>query len=98
MTIRLHHARIQTGGTGGLDSPPLKNHKNIAFLSKTGTDPLKNYKTFKPASNVGPSLAFCWRADDGPLIVVFGSYLPSSTKTKQSIKTFSLLDPSDKTF
>ena len=25
-------------------------------------------------------MAFHWRADDGPLIVVFGSSLPSSTK------------------
>ena len=27
-------------GTGGLD--PLKNHKNIGFLSNTGPEPLKN--------------------------------------------------------
>ena len=36
---------------------PLKNHKNIGFFSKTGSDPLKNYKATKPAFNVGPSLA-----------------------------------------
>ena len=29
------------GGTGGPDTPPLKNHKNIGFLSNTGTDPQK---------------------------------------------------------
>ena len=29
------------GGTGGPDPPPLKIHKNIGFLSKTGADPLK---------------------------------------------------------
>ena len=27
-------------------------------------------------------MAFCWRADDGLLIVVFGSCLPSSAKKK----------------
>ena len=43
------------GGTGGLD--PLKNHKNIGFLSYTGPDPLKNHKATKPAFNVGPSSA-----------------------------------------
>ena len=37
--------------------PPLKNHKNIGFLSNTGPDPLKNHKTTKPAFNVGSSSA-----------------------------------------
>ena len=40
-------------GGGGPD--PLKNHKNIEFLSNTGPDPLKNHKDTKPALNVGPS-------------------------------------------
>ena len=43
------------GETGGPD--PLKNNKNIGFLSNTGPDPLKNYKATKPAFNVGPSWA-----------------------------------------
>ena len=81
---RLHRSR---GGTGGLD--PLKNHKNIRFLCNNGPDPLKNHKATKPVFNVGQSsarkrnailMAFCWLADDGPLIVVFGSSLPSSNK------------------
>ena len=42
-------------GTGGPD--PLKNHKNIGFLSNTGLDPSKNHKATKPAFNVGPSWA-----------------------------------------
>ena len=33
----------QERGTGGPD-PPLKNHKNIGFLSNTGPDPLKNHE------------------------------------------------------
>ena len=49
------HVRIQTGGQGS--GPPLKNHKNIGFLSNTGPDPLKNHKTTKPAFNVWPSSA-----------------------------------------
>ena len=28
-------------GTEGPDPPPLKNHKNIGFLSNTGPEPLK---------------------------------------------------------
>ena len=77
------------GETGGPD--PLKNHKNIGLLRNTGPDPLKNHKATKPAFNVGPTsasqrnpieLVFCWQADDGPLIVLFGSFLPSSTKKK----------------
>ena len=45
------------GGTGGPDPPPLKNHKNSGFLSKSGPDPLKNHKATKPAFNVGKSSA-----------------------------------------
>ena len=56
----------------------LKNYKNIGFLSNTGPDPLKNHKATKPAFNVG--MAFRWRADDDPLIVVFGSsHQPTNT-------------------
>ena len=40
------------GGTGGPDSP-LKNLKNIGFLSNAGPNPLKNHKATKPAFNVG---------------------------------------------
>ena len=37
-------------GTGDRWSgPPLKNHKNIGFLSNTGPGPLKNHKATKPA-------------------------------------------------
>ena len=46
------------GGAGGPDpDPPLKNHKNIWFLSNTGPDPLKNHKATKPALNVLQSSA-----------------------------------------
>ena len=31
-------------------------------------------------------MAFCWRVDDGPLIVVFGSFLPSLIKKKNIVK------------
>ena len=63
--------------------PPLKNHNTMGFPSNTGPNPQKNHKVTKPAFNVGPSYvrqAFHWRADVGPLTVVFGSSLPSSTK------------------
>ena len=60
------------GGDRGSGSSHSENHKNIGFLSNTGPDPLNNQKATKPAFNVGPS-----SANDGPLIVVFGSYLPS---------------------
>ena len=74
------NVRIQSGGTGV--RTPLKNHKNIGFLSNTGLDPLSNHKANKPAFNVGSPLAlqqnaiymaFCCWADDGPLTVVFES-------------------------
>ena len=76
-------------GDRGSRPPPLKNYKNIGFLSNTGPDPLKNHKATKPAFNVVPpsarrrnaiEMAFRWRADDCPFKVVFGSSLRSSTK------------------
>ena len=84
--------RIQRGDRGS--GPNLKNHKNMRFLSNTGPNPLKNHKATKPAFNVGPisarqrnafKLAFRWRADDDPLKVVFGSFLPSSTKKRAKV-------------
>ena len=44
-------------GRQGVRTAPLKNYNNKGFLSKTGPDPLKNYKATKPEFNVGPSLA-----------------------------------------
>ena len=40
--VLLTHARIQRGweDRGSRPPPPLKNHKNIGFLSNTGPDPL----------------------------------------------------------
>ena len=53
---RKDNALIQKGGRGSAPPPPtLKNHKNIGFLSNTGTDPLKNHKNAKPGFNVRPS-------------------------------------------
>ena len=64
--------------------PPLKNQRNIG-LSNSGPDPLKKHKVTKPELNVGP-LAIRWRSDVGPHIVLFESFLLSTTikKTPQS--------------
>ena len=43
--------RGSRGGTGGPD--PLKNHKNIEFLSNTGPDPLKFLKLPSQHSMLG---------------------------------------------
>ena len=73
----LHSMGGSWGGTRVRTS--LKNHKNKGFLSNTGPDPLKNHKATKPAFNVVPSsarqriailMAFRWRINEGPLIVV----------------------------
>ena len=72
------HGRIQRRGQGV--RTPLQNHKNMGFRCNTGPDPLENHKATQPAFNVGTSsarqrnailMAYRWRADDGPLIVVF---------------------------
>ena len=81
------------GGTEGPDPPP-ENHENVGFSSNTGPDPpgkslLSNqhlmfghHRHTSEAPFNGVSLA----ADDGPLIVVFGSSLPTSTKKKKKKK------------
>ena len=70
--------------------PPLKNNKNIGFFTNTGLDPLKKSQSFQASiqswlghhrhASETPKMAFRWRADDDPLIVVLGFSLPSSTK------------------
>ena len=101
------HVRIQRGGQGV--RTPLKNHKNIGFSSNIGLDPLKNgsyQASIQCWAITGPPakrhlMVFCWRAEDGPLIVVLGSSLPSSTKKKKKKKKKNHCQswtPSDKTF
>ena len=63
-------------GEGGPDPPPLKNHKNIGFLSNTGQDPLKNHKATEPVFNDVSSSAvsetpFTWRFAGGRMIAQF---------------------------
>ena len=59
------HAWIKRRGQRS-GPPPLKNHKNIGFLSYTGPDPLKNYKNTKQTFNLGPTSAI-----DDSLVVVY---------------------------
>ena len=74
----------------------MKNYQNIGFSSNTGPDPLKNLSyqaSIQCWVIIGTPakrhlMAFRWRANDGPLIIVLRSSLPSSKKKK-----FSRLDP-----
>ena len=85
-----------TGG-GGLPPPPEKSQKYRVSKQYWPGPPEKSQK-YWASINVRPlsarqqnamQMAFRWRADDGPLIVVCeSSSLPSST-----IKTLSKLDP-----
>ena len=55
---QLSACAVPEGGAGDLPPPPpLKNHKNIGFLSNTDPDPLENHKATKPAFNAGPTAA-----------------------------------------
>ena len=80
-------------GESGLGHP-LENHKSIRFLSNT-SDLLENYKATKPAFNVGSSsvhqrnaiyIAFRWRANDYPLLVLFGYPLIPSPTNKNIVR------------
>ena len=87
------HVWVQSGGQGVRTPPPpppLKITK-IGFLSNSGPDHQKNHEATEPAFNVWPSsarqrnailMAFRWRADGGPLILVFRSSHQSSTRKK----------------
>ena len=81
--------RIQSGDrvVRSPPPPPLENNKNIGFLSNTGPDPIKITKLPIQHSMLGhrrpaSETPFKWRFTgvDGPLIVVFGSFLPLSNK------------------
>ena len=72
------------GGVAGVRTP--ENHRAIGFLSNTGPDPLRTSKLPGQNSMFGQSsghqrnaitMVLRWWVDDGPLIVVFGSSLPS---------------------
>ena len=89
--ICLPCADPEGGGGGRGVRTPLKNHRNIGFSSNTGPDPLKN-RSYQASIQCWAIIdtpakrhlmAFRWRADDGPLIVVLGSSLPSSKKQKK---------------
>ena len=47
--LRGQHARCADpeGRTGGPDPYPLKNHKNIGFLSNTGPDPPEKSQSYQ---------------------------------------------------
>ena len=69
------HARIQMGGQGVL-TYPLKNHKNIEFLSNTGPDPLKFSKLPSQHSTLdhyrhASETPFKWCFAAGPMMARF---------------------------
>ena len=77
------------GGVGGVRNPPLENHKNIGFLSNTKLP--SQHSIMLGHQRHASETSFKWRiaggsADDGPLIVVFGSFLPHQTEKKNGIK------------
>ena len=104
------HTRIQRGDVG---SDPHEKHQNIGFLINTGPNPLKNHKATKPEFNNGPSsvrqrnaiMAFRWRADDDPFLVLFAFLYPLPKNDKKLLELDSpgktlwirILDPSHPT-
>ena len=68
--------------------PPLNNLEAIGFLSNSGPDPLGNYKLKLPSQHLMlghhwlvSKKPFCWRADDGTLLVVLDHLSPHQLKT-----------------
>ena len=81
------HVLIQRGVGAGGPNPPEKLKKySVSFLALTGPDPLK-FSKLRQASiqcwviigtpaKLHSKMAFHWRADNGPLLVVFESSPP----------------------
>ena len=87
--------RSREGGGGqGVRTPPLKNHKNIGFLSNTDLDPLKNHKLLSQHSIMGhhwhaSKTPFKWRFSDGPMMALNKWYMyldPLINKKNKNIK------------
>ena len=83
------------GGTGVPDPLPLENHRNIGFPSNIDPDSLKILQSYQASIQcwviMGPpakrySMAFYWRTDDGPFIVMFGNSIPHQLKKKKLIE------------
>ena len=79
------HARTQRVGKGS--GPPLESQKDLGFLhywsGSSGKSPSYQAST-QCWATMGvafhKAIAFRWRADDGPLLVLFGSSLSSPTQ------------------
>ena len=67
---------------------PVENHKNMGSFSNTGPDP--SYQaSIQCRAIIGPLAkrhlkAFRWWADDGPLLVSYGSSVTPSSTEKES--------------
>ena len=72
--------------------PPLKNHKNIGFLSNTGPDPLKNHKATKAVFNIGQHQHASERAG-WPMMARLLWYLDPSSRHQIKKKKSSNLEP-----
>ena len=89
------HKNIGFSSSTGPD--PLKNRKATKPVFNVGPSLARQRNTF----NVGPSsarrhlMAFCWQADDGPLIVVLGSSLINLIKKPSKLDPLwqNFLDP-----
>ena len=97
--MRLGGSRGGGGGGGqGVRTPPLKNHNTIGFPSNTGLDPLMISRLPSQHSMLGHQRYDSETPFVGPLMVVFGSSLSSSTKKKNVVKVGLPLQRSKKIF
>ena len=96
------------GGGAGVWTPPLKNHKNLGFLSDSGPDPLKIHKATEPAFSMlghhqhASKTPFKWHFAGGQMMARLLWYLDPSTplqlKKEKKQKNRQSWTPSDKIF
>ena len=87
------------GGKGqGVWNTPLKNHKNIGFLSNTCPDPLKTPKATKPDSMLGhhrhaSETRFKWLIVGGPMMAHLWWHLDPLSPLQLKKKVFRVGHP-----
>ena len=88
-------ACVDPEGVQGVRTPPEKITNYRGFCN-TGPDPLKFSKFSKlPSQHI---MAFHWRADDDPTLVIFESSLLWKKRKKNVVRELLSWTPSDKTF
>ena len=75
VSVSMSFASVRLAERGQGVRTPLKNHKNIEFLSNNSPDPLENHKAAKCTKPTSSETPFKWRFAGGPMMARLEWYL-----------------------